>query len=198
MTRTRQIAAVDSQMRDKMMQSPAYHNRPGTTAYPPNNGYAARQSLLYRLRTSNAPRLLMSSCGSMREFCSSVQSVTNDINNLLASIENILPIITTYLSLPTAKEPEPVPLNRPQYAEPAALAADPAQASSTIPPAQQTAPTIEAAPIPTAQAAPQPTVSPMPNNPLPSMPRLRPEDIQQLLTNPLVKNLMANIMAPKQ
>lgn len=38
MTRTRQIAAVDSQMRDKMMQSPAYHNRPGTTAYPPNNG----------------------------------------------------------------------------------------------------------------------------------------------------------------
>ena len=197
MTRTRQIAAVDSQMREKMMQSPAYHNRPGNTAYPPTNGYAARQSLLYRLRTSNAPRLLMSSCGSMRELCSSVQSVTSDINNLLASIENILPIITTYLSLPAAKEPDPLPLNRPQYAETAALTADPAQNASSAPPTQQTAPPAETAAISTAQAVPAPTANPMPNNAMPAMPKLKPEDIQQLLNNPLVKNLMANIMAPK-
>ena len=196
MTRTRQIAAVDSQMREKAMQSPAFYNRPGNAAYPQNNGYGTRQSLLYRLRTSNAPRLLMSSCGSMRELCTSVQSVTNDINNLLTSIENILPIITTYLALPAVKEPEPMPVNRPQYNAPAAIAttnnfSEPsplAQEAASHPESAYTQPPIAQTAAP--QAVP---ANAMPNN----MPKLRPEDIQQLLNNPLVKNLMSSIMAPK-
>ena len=196
MTRTRQIAAVDSQMRDKMMQSPAYHNRPGNAAYTPYNGSAARQSLLYRLRTSNAPRLLMSSCGSMREFCSSVQSVTSDINNLLASIENILPIITTYLSLPAAKEPEPLPLNRPQFAEPAPLASANDQHDSASTPQQDVLYT-ESAQASLPQNAPQMASAAPMQNTMPPMPKLRPEDIQQLLSNPLVKNLMASFISPK-
>lgn len=174
MTRTRQIAAVDSQMRDKAL------NRPSPAAYPPYGGYNPRPSLLYRLRSSNAPRALLSGCGSMREFCSSVQSITNDINNLLVSIENILPIVATYLSLPPAKDPDPAPL-------------------SSRPPAMATAEPTETTPMlqsPASNTLPSncPPTNPATNN---AMPKLRPEDIQQLLNNPLVKNLMANIL-PQQ
>ena len=132
----------------------------------------------------------------MRELCTSVQSVTNDINNLLTSIENILPIITTYLALPAVKEPEPMPVNRPQYNEPAAIAttnnfSEPsplAQEAASHPESAYTQPPIAQTAAP--QAVP---ANAMPNN----MPKLRPEDIQQLLNNPLVKNLMSSIMAPK-
>lgn len=197
MTRARQIAAVDSNMRDKVLQSPNFRSRPTANGYS-NNGYAFPRNnapgLLYRLRSTNASHLIMSGCGSMRDFCNNVQTITNDINNLLTSVESILPIVSTYLSLTPAKETIPVTPESPRL--------NGEVIPATSPSAPQPQPMEQAAASP-AQITTRPTQNNNINMAAPpmspgNMPKLRPEDIQQLLNNPLVKNLMTSFMSQGQ
>ena len=116
----------------------------------------------------------------MRYICVSVQSITNDITNLLNSVESILPIIATYLALPP-KETISISPEAPRL-EPSPQV----EAAKAKPPQHQ-----PQAPQTMAKENLQTPEQPMQQ---PAMPRLRPEDLQQLLDNPLIKNLITNFI----
>lgn len=178
MSRTRQISAVDVKMREQIR--PTFSSQRGrTNYYVPMNYSKNRPSLINRLRSGNTQAILTNGCNSMRDLCSSVQSITNDITNLLNSVESILPIIATYLSAPPKEtisiSPETAKMNESHHE------------------------TLNAANVPEQQ---RPVVTPQPAQPQTvqqptnqqNAPRLRPEDIQKFLENPLVKNIITNFM----
>ena len=166
----------------------------------------SRKAPASKMRLSDTPALLSTGCSSLREFCNGVQNITADLNNLIGSVESILPLLTTYLSMLQARTmPEqtiadtpidvPVPERPAESQTSAAQPVQPAmqyhdaQAAQPIHSAQQAAMSQPAAATPS--SAPQST-------PMQQMPMPRPEDLQQLLENPLVKNLMANFMQGTQ
>ena len=166
----------------------------------------SRKAPANKMRLSDTPALLSTGCSSLREFCNGVQNITADLNNLIGSVESILPLLTTYLSmLQTRTMPEqtmadtpidvPVP-DRPT--EPQTSAAQPMPS-----PVQHPNASAEANPHPMQQAAMSQQTAATPSSgaqsvPMQQMPMPRPEDLQQLLENPLVKNLMANFMQGTQ
>lgn len=172
MTRTRQISAVDATMRNRVLNQTHSPNAQGKQrGYPCNCSHASRGNtggLLQKLRSGNTQSLLSGGCSSMREFCDSVQSVTTDLSGLLASIENILPLISTCLSMVQAKDTIPV-------------IASMANAPATLP---LTTPNTQLS-----HQSPKPPATRPESGKQP-----RPEDIQQLLENPMVKNILASFM----
>lgn len=125
----------------------------------------SRKNAVNKFRLSDTPALLSNGCSSVREFCNNVQNITADLNHLIGSVENILPLLTTYLAAIQARN---LSAEQPSAMEP------PIEVSAPEHPVQQ--------PQPAAQQQTQ--AAPMP----------RPEDIQQLLENPLVKNLLTSFM----
>lgn len=198
MNRTRQIPAVDANIRDKILQQPEIPAqakiRPNYSPY--NQGHMINQprrnmgNFFNKLRSGNTQALLSNSCSSMREFCNNVQNITTDLSNLLSSIENILPIVTTYLSVTQPRETIAVAPETPRLS---------GQYEATL----QNAMTASPKPTMPLQSnnyqRPQQNPPPAPTKPAPviaeNMPKQpRPEDIQQLLENPLVKNLLTSFM----
>ena len=125
----------------------------------------SRKNAVNKFRLSDTPALLSNGCSSVREFCNNVQNITADLNHLIGSVENILPLLTNYLAAIQARN---LSAEQPSAMEP------PIEVSAPERPVQQ--------PQPAAQQQTQ--AAPMP----------RPEDIQQLLENPLVKNLLTSFM----
>lgn len=182
MSRMRQVPVMDVTQRERAINQELTHNQnlahsqnlshPAMRPTAPGCRVRPRRSPAGKFRLSDTPALLSSGCSSVREFCNSVQSITVDLNNLIGSVESILPLLTTYL---TALQARNMP-NEPQNAEPPIdVTASPREEE----PQPQPAPQTPAAPA--ASATPQP-----------AMPR--PEDLQQLLENPLVKNLLTSFI----
>ena len=180
MSRMRQVPVMDVTQKEKAMNRnlPNASVRPAAQSFRPR----ARKAAAARLRLSDTPGLLSSGCSSLREFCNGVQNITVDLNNLIGSVESILPLLNVYIAAlqtrtaplePSAAE-APIEVTAAERQEPQA-----ASAPQTV--QQPNRPAAPAAPV---QSAVQPQTPPMP----------RPEDLQQLLENPLVKNLMANFM----
>lgn len=174
MSRMRQVPVMDATQRERVISQNLSH--PTMRPAAPTCRVRPRKNPVNKFRLSDTPALLSSGCSSVREFCNSVQSITVDLNNLIGSVESILPLLTTYLTALQARnmpadaqaaEP-PIDVTAPHRVE-----AQPQQASHPT-----TAPTTPAAPVTPAQPAAMP----------------RPEDIQQLLENPLVKNLLTSFM----
>lgn len=183
MSRSRQIPAVDINARERVLNQPhpqSQPNKPRPNAYHyPMQQKRPVNNIMQKIRSGNAQSLISGSCSSMRDFCSNVQSITSDINNLLTSIETILPIIGTYLSATQAKETIPIPTSAPAVNEPVKQAYNLSQPKANQPTA--TAGNNNASNI---------------NNTRPdnALKQPRPEDLQQFLENPLVKNVLNNFM----
>lgn len=177
MSRMRQVPVMDVTQKEKAMN----RNLPNASVRPAAQNFRprTRKASPAKLRLSDTPGLLSSGCSSLREFCNGVQNITVDLNNLIGSVESILPLLNVYITalqtrtapLETSATEAPIEVTSAERPEPQA-----ACAPQTV---QQ--PAAPAAPV---QSAAQPQTPPMP----------RPEDLQQLLENPLVKNLMANFM----
>lgn len=169
MSRMRQIPVMDITQQEKVMtqNTPAPHSVMRPTA--PTCRMRPRRVPANKFRLSDTPTLLSNGCSSVREFCNSVQSITVDLNNLIGSVESILPLVTTYLAAVQARN---MPPEQP-VAEPPIDVAAPSRVEPVIEPPRPAAP----------------ATAPMAPNAMP-----RPEDIQQLLENPLVKNLLTNFI----
>ena len=173
MSRMRQVPVMDVTQREKAMS----HTLPNANVRPAAQPFRPRSRKVppSKLRLSDTPALLSSGCNSVREFCNNVQNITMDLNQLINSVENILPLLTAYI---TALQ------TRNQTAEPVTVDT-PIEVSAPNRP--------EPEPVHSTQPAPQPA-RPNPSASVQAPPAPRPEDLQQLLENPLVKNLMANFM----
>ena len=177
MSRMRQVPVMDVTQKEKAMN----RNLPNTTARPAAQSFRprTRKAAPAKLRLSDTPGLLSSGCSSLREFCNGVQNITVDLNNLIGSVESILPLLNVYItalqtrtaSLDSSATEVPIEVTAAERPEP--------QAVSVSQPAQQ-------------PNRPDTSSIPAQSSTQPQMPR--PEDLQQLLENPLVKNLMANFM----
>lgn len=168
MSRMRQIPAMDVTQREKVMNQNMPH--PVTRPTASTCRVRPRKMPANKFRLSDTPTLLSNGCSSVREFCNSVQSITVDLNNLIGSVESILPLVTTYLAAVQARNMPP----EQQVAEPPIDVVAPNRVEPVIEPPKPAA---------------APTTAPMAPNAMP-----RPEDIQQLLENPLVKNLLTNFI----
>ena len=165
MSRIRQIPVTEVTQHERMISQAMA--QPVMRPAANNFRMRSRKNMANRLRLSDTPALLSNGCSSVREFCNNVQNITADLNHLIGSVENILPLLTTYLAAIQARN----------------LSAE--QPSAMEPPIEVTAPERPVQqPQPTAQQQTQAPAAPMP----------RPEDIQQLLENPLVKNLLTSFM----
>lgn len=175
MSRMRQVPVMEVTQRERVIdQNLNQHvSHPAMRPAAPSCRVRPRKSPVGKFRLSDTPTLLSNGCSSVREFCNSVQSITVDLNNLIGSVESILPLLTTYL---TALQARSMPAE-PPAAEPPIDVAAPNRPET--PPQQTVCP---AAPTAPAAAPAQPTAMP------------RPEDIQQLLENPLVKNLLTSFV----
>ncbi len=170
MSRMRQVPVMDVTQREKAISQNL--SQPAVRPAAPSCRMRPRKAPASRFRLSDTPALLSSGCSSVREFCNSVQSITVDLNNLIGSVESILPLLTTYL---TALQARTMPADQPA-SEPIDV---PVPERPEPQPAQPQPQTVQPAAAP---AAPQ------------SVPMPRPEDIQQLLENPLVKNLLTSFI----
>ncbi len=190
MSRMRQVPVMDVTQRERAINQDLLHNQnlthnqnpahPAMRPTAPTCRVRPRKSPVGKFRLSDTPALMSSGCSSVREFCNSVQSITVDLNNLIGSVESILPLLTTYL---TALQARNMP-NEPQSAEPPI---DVTATNRVEEPQPQPAPHAPAAP--TAPAAPAAAATPVQPSAMP-----RPEDLQQLLENPLVKNLLTSFI----
>lgn len=169
-----------------------------------------------KFRLSDTPALISNGCNSVREFCNSVQSITVDLNNLIGSVESMVPLLNTYLAVlqsrnavqeqcmeppidVTARECNPQN-NAQNNAQSSTLNYSMKESYAKDDTAKEHIPKKSAAKecaMQTNQAhmqgqampsQPQHNTSPM------SPPMPRPEDIQQLLENPLVQNLLTGFM----
>jgi len=125
-------------------------------------------SFLQKLRTADTQTLISDSCASMRDFCDNVQSITIELNRLLNSIETILPLINACL----AQSRETITLPQENITK---ISSAPAASVSNV---SAQGKIKEPASIATQAQSKQP----------------KPEDIQQLLENPLIKNILNNFM----
>ncbi len=174
MSRMRQVPVMDVTQRESVINQNLSH--PAMRPAAPTCRVRPRRMPANKFRLSDTPALLSSGCSSVREFCNSVQSITVDLNNLIGSVESILPLLTTYLTALQAR-------NMPAEAQAAEPPIDVAAPNRVETPPQQASHTTAAPTAPTAPITPsQPAAMP------------RPEDIQQLLENPLVKNLLTSFM----
>ena len=174
MSRMRQVPVMDITLREKAMN----RNLPNVVAKPVPQNVRPRPKKLpaAKLRLSDAPALLSSGCSSVREFCTGIQHITTDLNQLVSSIENILPLLTVYM---TALQTRSIPLD------------------SAIPDTPMDMPmrhTFEPQPVQTEKTSAPSVPDSVPSADVPVPPMPGPEDIQQLLDNPLVKNLMNSFM----
>ena len=169
MSRMRQIPVMDITQRERVINQNLSH--PVMRPTPPPCRVRPRRGTINKFRLSDTPALISTGCSSVREFCNNVQSITVDLNNLIGSVESILPLLTTYL---TALQARSMPSEQPVMAEP---------------------PIDVAASAHTEQPIMRPTAPTMPNAAVASAPPVpKPEDIQQLLENPLVKNLLNSFL----
>lgn len=169
MSRMRQVPVMDITQREKAMSRnlPVINIRPASPAVCAR----AKKPPAAKLRLSDAPGLLSSGCHSVKEVCNHIQHITTDLNQLASSVEHMLPLLSAYVtalqtrgSAPELKEPE-------HYR----LAAKDAEKEPEL---YLFTPKIPAKPeIP---IEPQMTPS--------------PDDLQQLLNNPLVQNMMQSFM----
>lgn len=169
MSRMRQVPVMDVTQREKAMT----HTLPNANVRPAAQPFRPRSRKVpsNKLRLSDTPALLSSGCNSVREFCNNVQNITMDLNQLINSVENILPLLTAYI---TALQ------TRNQNTDPISVETPIEVSAPNRPEPEPVHPTQPARPNPSAAVQAPPTP--------------RPEDLQQLLENPLVKNLMANFM----
>ena len=123
-------------------------------------------SFFQKLRTTDTQSLISDSCTSMRNFCDSIQLITTELNRLLNSIETILPLLNNCL----------------------------AQSRETIVLPQETITNLPSASAPSVPNIPTQSKEPvsMPTQVQNKQPK--PEDVQQLLENPLVKNMLNHFM----
>ncbi len=216
MSRTRQIPVMDITQRERMLHQAHPQNEPSATYnQPPYHPMArpmqspcrprAKKSIAAKFRLSDTPSLISNGCSSVRQLCNNVQNITMDLNNLIGSVENMVPLLNTYLAVVQSRnaaseqELEP-PIDvtvRDCSTGACTIHEHTPQTQSTKEPmmndqtAQQTASSAQAQPQ-------QPINNPSSNIPngsasmTPPMPR--PEDIQQLLENPLVRNLLTGFM----
>ena len=171
MSRMRQVPVMDITLREKVMSRnlPSVPARSSMQPYRPR----PRKMPLTKLRLSDTPALLSSGCSSVRELCSNVQHITSDLNQLISSIENILPLLTVYMTAIQTRSSDCIAADIPVRHCP-----EPQTFSNSHPVSEPAAPIH---------------IDPEPSSvPVPPMPR--PEDLQQLLDNPLVKNLMQSFM----
>lgn len=193
MTRIRQVPVLDVNQRERALAQtssyPTYQSNPpyqrNVPMSAPMNGATNRNNNYYRprrqptipvfqkFRLSDTPDLITNGCNSIREFCSSVQSITVDLNNLLGSVESIVPLLTTYLNAVQTRNA----INQEQQ-----------NSAVYTPPIEVPTSTNH---VPTAPPV-QPT--PVNQNKMPISNGPRPEDIQQLLDNPLVKNILTSFI----
>lgn len=188
MSRMRQIPVMDITQREKLMQQnqstglgnitpPAGHPSMHNTMRPAQMNHRARVRKVpaAKFRLSDTPALIAGGCSSVREFCNNVQNITMDLNNLIGSVESMVPLLNTYLT---------VLQSRSAIAE-----------QELDPPIEVTA--RESAPANhacTAGQSPFVQSQPQQNPATMTAPMLRPEDIQNLLENPLVRNLLNGFM----
>lgn len=204
MSRMRQIPIMDATQRERVIkqsnpQPNPMSNQTTLSQMSSNNnihsaGFSyrprSRKAPATKFRLSDTPALLSTGCTSLREFCNGIQNITVDLNNLIGSVESILPLLTTYLTTIQARAVPEQPVSdipidvtvseRPLeeqtvHATPSAKTTHQAMQNQTASQSATPHATIQSS---TTQAVPVP----------------RPEDLQQLLENPLVKNLMANFM----
>lgn len=173
MSRMRQIPVMDVTQQERVINQTVSH--PVMRPAAPNCRVRPRKAPASKFRLSDTPTLISNGCSSVREFCNNVQSITVDLNNLIGSVESILPLLTTYL---TALQARNMPAEQPTAANEPPIEVTPVHR----PEEQPMTPTA-----PTAQTN-------TPTTPMNAPPIPRPEDIQQLLENPLVKNLLNNFM----
>lgn len=192
MSRMRQIPVMDATQREQMLlqnqpsgigsnpKQPNYHPAMYNASRPtPNCRPRMRKLPATKLRLSDTPALISNGCSSVRQLCNNVQSITADLNNLIGSVESMVPLLNTYLTVlqnrNTMQEQEldpPIEVGN----------------QSTVTDVQEQA----------SQSRPQPNIqdtsSAPQNNTTSAIPKPRPEDIQQLLENPLVQNLLTGFM----
>lgn len=168
MSRMRQVPVMDITQREKVVSQNTPH--PVMRPAAPNCRVRPRKMPVSKFRLSDTPALLSNGCSSVREFCNSVQSITVDLNNLIGSVESILPLVTTYLAAMQTRNMPP-------------------EHQAAEPPIDVTAPNRVEPVIEPQRPASAPAAAPIVPNAMP-----RPEDIQQLLENPLVKNLLTNFI----
>ncbi len=188
MSRMRQIPVMDITQREKLMQqnqSTGLGNTAQSAGHPPmhnsirpvqmNHRARVRKAPAAKFRLSDTPALIAGGCSSVREFCNSVQSITMDLNNLIGSVESMVPLLNTYLTLLQSRsaiaeqELEP-PIEVSTRESTSTNHGCTAGQSSFAPSQPQQSPTSMSTPMP------------------------RPEDIQSLLENPLVRNLLNGFM----
>lgn len=193
MSRMRQIPVMDVTQREQMllqnqpsgvgnhMKQPMYHPNMYNTTRPIQTNYRPRMRKLptTKLRLSDTPTLISNGCSSVRQLCNNVQNITADLNNLIGSVESMVPLLSTYLT---------VLQNRNAMQEQELEPPIEVERNAAKPTIQET----------TTQAGTQQTVQDIPpapqTNTTNTMPKPRPEDIQQLLENPLVQNLLTGFM----
>lgn len=173
MSRMRQIPITEVTQQERVASQNVSH--PVTRPAAPTCRVRSRKAPAGKFRLSDTPTLISNGCSSVREFCNNVQSITVDLNNLIGSVESMLPLLTTYLTVLQARN---LPAEQTTAANEPPIEVTPIQ-RPVEQPAAPTAATVQTAAPSTATNTP----------PLP-----RPEDIQQLLENPLVKNLLTNFM----
>ena len=196
MSRTRQIPVMDITQRERMLHQtqpqpepygnysqPPYHPmaRPAQAAYRPRT----RKSSATRFRLSDTPSLISNGCSTVRQLCNNVQNITMDLNNLIGSVESMVPLLNTYLAVVqnrnTTQESEPEPaidVTTQEYTAP--------NCTAQRPPVKE--------PATTQNTVTNPSQQPIQNMNPATPPMPRPEDIQQLLENPLVRNLLVGFM----
>ena len=188
MSRMRQIPVMDITQREKMIQQ----SQPAGmeyVAHPPmqnagrpvqmNCRPRVRKAPVSRFRLSDTPALIAGGCSSVREFCNNVQNITMDLNHLIGSVERIVPLLNTYLSMMQNRS-----ISAEQELEPPIeMGSDDFRMQCcNEKPLKQNCETYAANTVPIEPAAAK--TAPMP----------RPEDIQALLENPLVRNLLNGFM----
>lgn len=175
MSRIRQVPVMDINQREKMLQQnqPLYHPPVAASPRPmqPNCRPRTKRPFVTKFRLNDTPALIHSGCNSIREFCTNIQNITLDLNHLAGSVESMVPLLNLYLATLQSRNigieqnlEPPIDVSAPNYM---------AREQRPEPPGQASQP---AKPSTANLSAP------------------RPEDIQQLLENPLVRNLLNGFM----
>ena len=173
MSRMRQIPIMDVSKKEKILQQNQPIGRPPTVCVPrsmcPNCRPRTRKISATKFRLTDAPALISNGCSSVREFCNSVQHITVDLNQLIGSVENMVPLLNLYL---TTMQNRSIAIE------------DDLEPPIDLPSCEPRKTTVVNQPEPTCQACHSSQQNHTAINPP------KPEDIQQLLENPLVRNLL--------
>lgn len=184
MSRMRQIPVMDVTQRERMMQqtqpvretmgmqSPMMCHPQSHPIQPVRP--RVRKAPMAKFRLSDTPALIAGGCHSVRQLCNSVQNITVDLNNLVGSVESMVPLLNTYVTVLQSRN-----AIAEQDAEP------PIEVSAKESSLQNREPSAAFPPSSGAQSH---------NSAAANAPVPRPEDIQALLENPLVRNLLNGFM----